>query len=306
VVSDELTRIRAERAERWKPLLQQLPPALGDHLVPAGDALPGWLRLLHRPQDSLSPWIRDLVQNLDDKDLLQADPQTLPLDVDLALQARQASAQTGLNCSDAMFREFVLSPRLYLEPWSPWRTELWPRLGPLAGQPLTAKLRVIRERIATMRLQPLFLFGPSLTPGQSFVSGWSVTAGDRIVLAAAALRTMGVPARCQPDFGGVDYFDGHDWQFWVIEDRPPASATLHVLSGADREPLRDFGLARIEDGYPRVLDDLPWKKTAQGWSCAVQPGEYVLFSALRGDNSVTVRLISCTLENDSRLDLRQP
>ena len=305
-ISAELTGIRAERAERWKPLLAQVPTELREHLLPAGETMPGWLRLLHRPQDSLTPWIQDLVLGLDDKDLLQADPQTLPEDVGLALQAREASAQAGLNYSDAMFRDFVLSPRLYLEPWSAWRTELWPWLGKLAGQPLETRLGAIRARIAVMRHLPLFLFGPSLTPGQSFVSGWFVTAGDKIVLAAAALRTMGVPARCQPDFGGVDYFDGQNWRFWMIEDRPPASATLHVLTRADQEPLRDFGLARVQDGYLRVLDDLPWQKSVRGWSCAVQPGDYVMFSARRANDSVTVRLTPCTLEYDSNLELQQP
>jgi hypothetical protein len=306
VVSAELTRIRTERAERWKPLLAQLPPDLRERLLPAGESVPQWLRLLRRPTDRLSPWIRDLVLNLDDKDLLQADPRTLPEDVDLALQARQASAQAGLGYSDAMFRDFVLSPRLYLEPWSAWRTELRPWFGHLASQPLAARLTAIRDRVAAMQALPLFLFGPSLTPGQALISNWSVTAGDRIVLAAAALRTMGVPARCQPDFGGVDYFDGQDWRFWMIEKRPAASAALHLRTGKDQEPLRDFGLARVQDGYFRVLDDLPWEKTDQGWSCAVQPGEYVLFSALRGADSVTVRCTPCSLADGARVELQSP
>lgn len=303
-IGAELQAIRAERSARWNPLLAALPAALRDHLAPAGEATPGWLALLRRPKDTLSPWTEALIRTLDDKDLLQADPAALPDEVDMALHARLATARSGLLYSDDMFRDFVLAPRLYLEPWSAWRRELRSWLAPLLDNPLADKLAAVRARIAAVHPQPPALFGPPLTPGQVHAAGRSATTSDRITLAVAALRTLGVPARCQPDFGGLEYFDGQDWRFWMIEDRPPASATLTVVSGDDRQPLRDFGLARIEGGYPRVLDDLPWEKTARGWTCAVQPGSYVLFSARRRDDSVTVHLAPCELSSGSRRELR--
>ena len=99
---------------------------------------------------------------------------------------------------------------------------------------------------------------------------------------------MGVPARCAVDFKGVEYFDGADWQFWQMQAAVPASGALHVTSGKDLRPLQDFGVAGIDEGFLRTLDDLPWEKTRDGLACAMQPGDYILLEPRREDSGVTV------------------
>ena len=289
--STKLTQLRKERAQRWEPFLRDLPTALQKSLPLAGERAPLWLRLLQQPPGPATPWLLPLMTGLDDKDLLQADPETLPRDIELAVDAREASAKAGLSYDDETFTRFVLSPRLHLEPWSSWRAQLHPWLKKSITLPLDNKMHAIRQHIGSLPILPQTLFGPPLTPLQTLQGGFCSSNSDKAVLATAALRTMGVPARCAIDFGGVEYFDGADWQFWELQTAAPASGVLHVTGDKDVHPLQDFGVTRIEDGHLRALDDLPWEETRDGLACAMQPGSYVLLEPEREGDGVLVRLI---------------
>lgn len=303
-VGPDLRRIRDERARRWEPLLRDLPEPLRQRLTQTGDRAPDWLRLLRWSSGPAAAWIRPLVEKLDDKDLLQAEPDALPADIDLALAARRASAKAGLSYPDDVFLDFVLSPRLFLEPWSPWRTELGPWLGKSLTLSLNAKVDLVRGRVATLQTLPTALFGPPLTPAQAHHGGFCASDMDKAVLATAALRALGVPARFQPDFGGVEYFDGKAWQFWKMKDRPEAGGTLVVLGKKGLQPLMDFGVARIEDGRLGSLDDLPWQERPEGLTCAIQAGKYALVSARREEARTVVRLQPFTVEDGSVTRMR--
>lgn len=291
-LSPELKRIREERARRWEPLLRDLSGPMRERLLLAGERTAQWLRLLHQPAGPSTPWIEPLIKGLDDKDLLQAEPETLTSDIALAVRAREAAAKGGLSYDDEIFERFVLSPRIHFEPWSPWRAQLWTWLENFADQPLEKKIRLVQARISALQTLPPALFGPPLTPGQAHAGGFCASDKDKGVLATAALRTMGVAARYQPDFGGVEYFDGKAWQFLEIEPRPKADGTLRILAGTNPQPLRDFGVARLEDGYVMALDDLPWQEGPSGPTCAMQPGEYLLLTPERSENGTTVRIQS--------------
>lgn len=285
----ELKRLHAERANRWAPFLRDLPQQLRERLPLAGERATDWVRLLKHPASKSTPLTEALVASLDDKDLIQIDPKSLPRDIELATRAREDSAKTGLTYDDDLFLNFVLSPRLHLEPWTPWRAQLQPWLAQSVGLPLDRKMSTVRARIDGLAVLSPTLFGPPLTPLQTLEGGVCSSITDKAVLATAALRSLGVPARCEADFGGVEYFDGADWQFWEMSPALPAGGTLRVL-GKDILPLKDFGVARIEDGHLRALDDLPWEKTPDGQICAVQPGDYLLLTPLREADGVTVRL----------------
>lgn len=301
-VSTRLKRLRAERIKRWEPLLRTLQNPLPERLALAGERAPQWLRLLNLPPGPASPWLPALVANLDDKDLLQADPDSLPRDIALALQARQDAEKAGLSYDDAMFERFVLSPRLYLEPWSPWRSELHPRFQKHANESVPDKIRSIGQVIDPLPILPPTFFGPPLTPLQALEGGFCTSDMDKVVLATAALRTLGVPARSVADFNAVEYFDGTDWQFWEMRPALPASGILSIMGKKDRVPLKDFGVARIIDGHLRTLDDLPWEQTGKGWTCAMQPGDYLLLTPARDASGVTVRLRPFTV-SDSQVTI---
>lgn len=294
--SPQLKALREELAGRWKPFLEDIPAPLRERLLPAGDRIPEWLRLLVR--QPASPWTVPLLEAMDDKDLLQADPEALARDIEAALEARLAAEKAGLAMDDETFLRFVLSPRIHLEPWSPWREELRPWLAPSVTLPLEKKVEVVRKRLAGLQTLPPSLFGPPLTPGQAHAAGHTATSVDKGVLATAALRTMGVPARFQRDFGGVEYFDGTSWIFWEMEPREPASGILRVSGKEGFQPFLDFGVGRIEDGHLRALDDLPWEEEDGALRCALQPGEYQLVRARREGLRTAVRLQPLTIAAD--------
>ena len=287
--SAKLKRLREERTNRWAPFLRDLPPQLRERLPLAGERVPDWIRLLKHPASQSSPLTEALVASLDDKDLIQIDPKSLPRDIELAMRAREDSAKAGLTYDDDLFLNFVLSPRLHLEPWSPWRVQLHSWLERFTHQPLDRKMSTVRARIDGLAVLPPTLFGPPLTPSQVLEGGVCSTSLDKAVLGTAALRCLGVPARCAADFGGVEYFDGEEWQFWDMTGAPPAKGSLHVL-GKGPLPLKDFGVARIEDGHLRALDDLPWEKILGGQACALQPGDYLLLTPRRETDGVALRL----------------
>ncbi len=294
--STRLEQLRAERAKRWQPFLRSLPKPLQERLPLAGERVPRWLRLLNHPASPATPWLSPLVASLDDKDLLQAEPESLPRDIELALHAREASAKAGLTYDDDTFVNFVLSPRLHLEPCTPWRADLQPWLEKFTSLPLDKKVHAIRARIDALPILPQTLFGPPLTPLQTLEGGICSSILDKAVLATAALRTMGVPARCEADFGGVEYFDGRGWQFWEMLPAVPASGILRV-TGDNLLPMKDFGVARIEEGHLRALDDLPWEEAQGSLSCALQPGDYFVLTPVREASGVTVGLAPFSITN---------
>lgn len=302
--SPELTRLREERAKRWDPLLQGLPEPLRQNLALAGERAAGWLRLLR--SEPASPWTLPLLETLDDKDLLQADPDALVRETELALEARRAAEQAGLAVDDETFLRFVLSPRIHLEPWSPWRSELRPWLGGSLSQPVRAKVETVRKRVEKLEKLEPSIMGSPLTPAQAHAAGYLATSMDKGVLATAALRTLGVPARFQPDFDGVEYFDGAKWNFWELEPRAPASGTLRLTGEGELKPLLDFGVARVEKGHLRPLDDLPWEQDGEALRCALQPGPYLLVLPRREGLRATVRLKAFSIAADAVTDETVP
>lgn len=298
--SPELGRLRVERAKRWDPLLQGLPEPLRQNLALAGERAAGWLRLLR--SEPASPWPLPLLETLDDKDLLQADPDALVRETELALEARRAAEQAGLAVDDETFLRFVLSPRIHLEPWSPWRSELLPWLGGSLSMSVRTKVETVRKRVEKLEKLEPSIMGSPLTPAQAHAAGYLATSMDKGVLATAALRTLGVPARFQPDFDGVEYFDGAKWNFWELEPRAPASGSLRLTGEGELKPLLDFGVARVEKGHLRPLDDLPWEQDGEVLRCALQPGPYLLVLPRREGLRATVRLKAFSIATDAVTD----
>jgi transglutaminase-like putative cysteine protease len=295
--SPALMAVREERAGRWLPLIKSLPETLAGRLAAAGDGAPGWLRLLHASPPSA--WTRPLIETLDDKDLLQADPAAMVREMEQAVTAREASERAGLAYDDDTFVRYVLSPRLHLEPWSPWRAELGPWLRAELGLPLEEKIELVRRGIESLKPLRRNLFGPPLTPAQTRAAGFCATPWDKGVLATAALRCLGVPARYRADFGGLDYYDGNGWRFWKLEERQPAGGMLRLIGGTELRPFLDFGVSRVEQGHLRALDDLDWKKEDDGFRCALQLGTYLLVETGRKGLRAEARLRPVTITADS-------
>lgn len=293
IISAELQTLRTNRPKKWTALLHTLPTSLQHKLAMAGDTVPAWLRLLDLHADM--PSLQDYVLVLDDKDLLQAAPDRIPGEISLALQARTHRAKIGHIYTDIIFQEHVLSQRLYLEPWSPWRTELWTWLEPLQDCPLSEQIAAIQAVLDTLQILPPAYFGPPPTPGQMLRARQCFGARDKAVLAAAALRTLGIPARLQPDFELIEYLDGSTWRQWDMSPEPvPPMGTQYVM-GHDLQPLRDFSVAMADKGFLRTLDDLIWSGDGNSLSCTLPAGSYVLVTASRGPGQTDVALRRFTI-----------
>lgn len=278
---------RAARDTRYHPLLAGLPPALREHLQQAGQRIPDWLAVLHDP--ARSPWLEPAVLALDDKDLLQADPRALDRSSQLGQKSREYAANAGLAYDDDIFVHSVLASRLYLEPWSDWRTELAEWSAPLLDRPLRDKIGHVRRLLQSLKRVEGGYFGPMLTPGQILACRRVRSDAETDVMLTAGLRALGVPARMQPDLGGVEYFDGRAWQFWAVKKEDDATGIFRLRAKATPSLFTSFGVARVNaDGYLDTLDDLDWNENEL--SCALRPGGYVLLVPTRKTNETVVEL----------------
>ncbi len=284
----ERERRRIARDERHHPFLAGLSPDLRDHLKAAGQRIPDWLAALNAP--NRTPWLEQLIRDLDDKDLLQAEPNALAASARLAQTARTGAAQAGLVYGDDIFVDSVLASRLYLEPWSDWRTELTAWSAELLDRPLQTKLRHVRHLLHSLDRVEGGYFGPMLTPGQILTSRQVRSDEEAGIMVTAGLRALGIPARMQADLGGVDYFDGQSWLFWPIRTTTDnTTGFFRLRTQTPATALPDFGLARVHaDGYLDTLDDLEWNE--DGLSCALRPGDYALFVPRRNGNETKVEL----------------
>lgn len=295
---------RAARDARYHPLLAGLPKTLRAHLEQAGQRIPDWLAVLHNP--ARSPWLEPAILRLDDKDLLQADPRALVATIRLSQEARRRTANAGLAYDDTTFMDSVLNSRLYLEPWSDWRTELAGWSEPLLDRPLRVKLDHVRRILRSLTRVEGGYFGPMLTPGQIMTCRQVRSDAEMGVMLAAGLRALGIPARMQPDLGGVDYFDGRAWQFWAIEKDNGTTGTFRLRAKATPSLFRDFGLARVSaDGYLDTLDDLDWHE--DDLSCALRPGVYALLVPTRRahETVVEVRPFQVRAQTETDLDFTE-
>lgn len=77
---------------------------------------------------------------------------------------------------------------------------------------------------------------------------------------------------------------------------------LRVL-GKDLVPLKDFGVASIEDGRLRPLDNLPWEAIRDGQSCTLPPGDYLLLTPRRNTDGVTVGLTTFSVAHQQTTTL---
>lgn len=142
--STRLTRLRKEREERWKPFVRDLPAPLRERLALAGRAHPA----LAAPSGSARRSVHALARARADRPRRQGpaasrtrQPAPRHRTCDLC---QEASAKAKLSYDDKIFTRFVLSPRLHLEPWSPWRAQLFPWLEKSIGLPLEKKMQAIR------------------------------------------------------------------------------------------------------------------------------------------------------------------
>ncbi|HTW91195.1 MAG TPA: transglutaminase domain-containing protein [bacterium] len=148
-------------------------------------------------------WLIDSMPHLDRLEMTAA---TLLEHVEYA---HKSLAAFQYRASDSLFRDYILTYRISDEPVTAWRKLLFDRFAPLVRKSRTAAdaARTVNGWLArNVHTVKRGFFGPMKSPELVFSSG-SGTTEEIAVLAAAILKSVGVPSRRVkvPWLGAEDY-----------------------------------------------------------------------------------------------------
>lgn len=206
---------------------------------------------------------------------------------------------------DSIFRDYLLSYRIWDEPCEDWRGPLQDAFSDCPG-PKDIKKKVERTvRLDTTR----YFFGPFPSPITTLRAGRG-SRMERSVLLVAALRARGFPARLarcpSPSSVWVEYYDRGGWKPLYFEKpkeislvvvqkgfgwaqatrRYARTGTLRIdftLFGQADTSFEGFSVQRRETWRWEPLDDLWWPledgggpKDGNSWVFQLAPGKYTL------------------------------
>jgi len=262
---------------------------LEDALRRAGNARGAWESLLLSLEGEEAACAHALIQEMDDKDFRELDPSALP---ELARRMNELRSSHCPDLPDSTWRQWIISPRLYLQAGTQrWWTAL-PVLEPEAS--LEQILARFRGRV---REAERSRFGHVATPEETWRSGWASMPSAKACL-TALMRINGVPARALRGREEIDVLRDGQWRALPCFASPgaagepgapdaPDQARLRVRYTAKGEAYaavstwRHTLLSRFRDGAFRpVFEGQLWERDAEvAWELA--PGTYWLSGGMR-------------------------
>ena len=280
--------------------------------------------LITAPEDMRGELVR-MVAHMEAKDLAVCRSRDLIDNLRLAREARENLMKRGiLDYGDGIFRRHVLPERVHREPFSHWRGALVERFKSLReAESLEEILAGVRQMAGSLEPVSSDILGAPLTPGQVFGTGkHRRTRLDAGVASAAALRSLGVPARVLHDWPWIEYFSGDRWRpFHAWAEVPPDGIAGHYLENAeiavlftlegravDPEKLRYAGevmICRFDRRLGYVgLDAVRRKKEDGRFVFSLPPGEFWLSSGRRDElGRPYVRVEKFSLEPGERIEV---
>ncbi|MEO0191734.1 MAG: transglutaminase domain-containing protein [candidate division WOR-3 bacterium] len=206
---------------------------------------------------------------------------------------------------DTIFRDYLLSYRIWDEPCEDWRGPLRDAFSD-CGRPRDIKKRIEKAvKLDTTR----YFFGPFPSPLTTLSRGRG-SRMERAVLLVAALRARGFPARLarcpSPLSVWVEYYDRGAWHPIYFEKPKGLSVVLvqkgfawaqatprylrtgtlrlcFTLFGEPDTSFEGFSVQRRETWEWEGLDDLwwpmedgSWPKNGDFWVFCLAPGDYIL------------------------------
>lgn len=233
-------------------------------------------------------WGMGLLEVISEKDLRDA-PAAVLLSHWRAFAGRGRPAREV----DPLRLRYVLNPRLAHEKLGAWRPLLAREMTGMADAGAAATVvRLARWTAANIRLlneeNP---YGVPLTP----TGVWRLRAADtlsRAVFFAAACRSLGIPARLDPQDQAPQFWDDGAWRGVDLQEgvlAPAARRTAgleltwdEAVPGLHPQYSTHFSLSRLENGACRLLD-YEQELAAPTFPCRIElaPAAYVLISGFR-------------------------
>jgi hypothetical protein len=250
-------RRKAETQKLKDKAEQQFPdaPKLVAAVASAGKNAPELLRALARSPESMRLTVAQLISDMHPKDRILVKADDLLEQVRLALEARERLASLGFSYDDDMFRQMVLPLRFRFEQYLPYRKAYFTRYAHyLDKMPVEDVLRLINSDARDLPLsEPRVGFGPAVPPAALLQVGHVTAPIEKALYVAAALRSIGVPARMLRDYDFVEFYDGEKLRP-LYPDAPENFADAKADEGVGMwyEEPAEVELRLLQQGKARV------------------------------------------------------
>ncbi len=192
---------------------------------------------------------------------------------------------------DSLFWDYVANPRILFEDFGYWYSSVWQKFSKFAGDKPSKCAKKIKKFIQNDidTLRDRNYFGGMMNPEQLLIAG---TGGklERLALAAAGLRTLGIPARIAWDYKGVEYFEKDEWQRIELEKEEKEEERRTGYMKAlfyDNEPktdveyYTDYSIIKVDDG--RITGITPPEEVVDSFLVYtdIPEGNYAVISGWR-------------------------
>lgn len=181
------------------------------------------------------------------------------------------------NLPEDIYNNFVLCPRIEIEPLTAWREKLANVLHTLSPADPIALYHALRAEIelssantyANLVLPPVRAWQARRCDGRSFR-----------ILYVALLRTAGIPARLRPLDEGPEYYYGGEW----LNVERSCTATLRIAADSTAVYRQNWTISRWTDGEWVLLCPETGMGTGGTLSLRLPDGCYRLITSVRMPN----------------------
>ena len=219
----------------------------------------------------IKTWITKYMHQMKEKDIIECTFKDIYNDVLIALNMRKKRTLQGIIYDDDTFLKYVLNPRIYIEPWSCWRSKikdlLKDSLENLSPEELIQSIIMYFKGVKKIKQKD---FGPMLTPMIVLKNRIVKSNIEGLIAIIATLRSFGIAARYSVSSNCVEVNLGHGWQrlhtpFDQFNDRLISFKInwKKIYGKCPAKPLhykQNYTLARWKNGHFCILKDPIIKK----------------------------------------------
>ncbi|WP_319759338.1 transglutaminase domain-containing protein [Maridesulfovibrio sp.] len=303
---DSLRELRLQNISAMKKAAEQFSPDYAAYIVKAGLNTPQVQRAVSACPKKNLPSLLKSISTMATADLLTVTAEELAENAVIADAARRQAEANGLKYTDAIFQQYVLSPRIMYEQQSKWRQKLHDEFQMGQTGKLTNVLRRLSEINKDISSVPRGPLGDTLTPVEVMDTRTASTSSEICIFNTAVLRSAGIPARYLDEQQWIEFFDGKKWQPFYPQN-PSQTGNLNATddsrsfysswtnfkfkftAGKNQnitpQYFKDFSISKLINKSRFQLVE----KTVQGkmdnhskeWEISIPEGDYFLIQVIR-------------------------